>query len=34
LRSAQELGTNESLNKMLAAITAGRNTPPRRGTEP
>jgi hypothetical protein len=30
LRSAQGLGTDESLNEMLASITAERNTRPRR----
>ena len=31
LRSAQGLGTDESLNEMLAAITAERNTRPSSG---
>ena len=31
LRSAQGLGTDESLNEMLAAITAERNTRPSNG---
>ena len=31
LRSAQGLGTDESLNEMLAAITAERNTRPPSG---
>jgi hypothetical protein len=31
LRSAQGLGTDESLNEMLAAITAERNTRPSGG---
>jgi hypothetical protein len=34
LRSAQGLGTDESLNEMLAEITAERNTRPAPVTEP
>jgi hypothetical protein len=34
LRSAQGLGTDESLNEMLASITAERNTRPRRPSTP
>ena len=34
LRSAQGLGTDESLNEMLASITAERNTRPRRPSIP
>jgi hypothetical protein len=34
LRSAQGLGTDESLNEMLASITAERNTRPMRSSTP
>ena len=34
LRSAQGLGTDESLNEMLASITAERNARPRRPSTP